>query len=898
MSAADPLRALAAGTLVVTPNNRLARALSARHDAAMARAGKGAWTAARVLPWGTWLTLLWRAALEAGLAPARLLAPVEARYLWQRIVDDDAALPADFAGHRGVATLAEEAWTLVHAWGSGGPSWRAWRDTATAPPGSDPEAFARWAERYQRELAQRSACDPAGLPDALAAVAQRGMPWEDTPVLLAGFLELTRQQERVVAALRGAGMRIEVAVERSARGHVERIVAPTGRDEVLLALQWARERTLAAPDAHVGVAINGLAARREEVRALADDILCPALQLPGHAGAQRPYDLSLGIPLADDPVVAAALGWLGLAHGALDRAQAASLFRSPYGPGRWSARARLEKTWIDESRHRITAADAVGALAAEDPAAAAQLRDAMRGITAGRALTPREWVGQWRAFLGRCGWPGEATLAGPQHEARQAFARLLEDFLRLDALGIRLAPAAALAFLRDQAAQAIFQPQGPGGPVAILGLLEAASLRFDGLWIAGLSGQDWPPAPQPNPLLPLPWQRERDVPRSSAARELAFATRVTERLLRGAPDVVASAPAVLADATARPTALLGGAWPALTRPEPTDSAQQLAVARAVEEVADARAPALAGGLAPGGTGAIAAQSDCPFMATARYRLRAEPWPDAVEGLSPLERGLLVHALMAAFWRDLRTHDALEGLDAASLAARIDAAAAQARQALPAARWSALPPVIAAAEEERLPGIAAAWIGTIERPRAGFTVARIEQRTTVELAGLTFRVTLDRVDELAGGGTAIIDYKTGLIDSTRSWFAWRPRAPQLGVYLMALAGETPPVAVRALAYGRLKAGEIEAVGFAADPTQWRALADAAKLREVDGWAGLERFYADRLPALAAELRDGVASVTPRGPGGSPCRICARQSLCRIHAVRARTPDADEDADDGR
>src|SRR5690606_11401767 len=80
MSASDPLHALAAGAVAVTPNNRLARALTARHDAAMRRAGKSAWPAARVLPWDVWLTLLWREAGDAGMVTQRLLAPVESEY--------------------------------------------------------------------------------------------------------------------------------------------------------------------------------------------------------------------------------------------------------------------------------------------------------------------------------------------------------------------------------------------------------------------------------------------------------------------------------------------------------------------------------------------------------------------------------------------------------------------------------------------------------------------------------------------------------------------------------------------------------------------------------------------------------------------------------------------------
>ena len=47
---------------------------------------------------------------------------------------------------------------------------------------------------------------------------------------------------------------------------------------------------------------------------------------------------------------------------------------------------------------------------------------------------------------------------------------------------------------------------------------------------AGLSADRWPPAPAPNPLLPFAWQRERNVPRSSAKRELAFAETLTDTL--------------------------------------------------------------------------------------------------------------------------------------------------------------------------------------------------------------------------------------------------------------------------------------------------------------------------------------------------------------------------------
>jgi probable DNA repair protein len=884
MPSHDPAAALAAGLTVLTPNNRLARTLIARHDDAMARQGKRTWPAGRALPWSAWLAVLWREALaeHVDAATVRLLSAVEADYLWQQVVDDDPALGTGLLDARAAARLAGEAWDLVHAWGAGGESWRAWRDTALAPAGSDVENFARWAERYQHELVNRQVVDLARLADVLAASAPAMTPWRDRVVVLAGFMEFSPQQERLIAALRGAGMRVEIAMSQARTAAIERVIAPNARDELRLALEWARDRVASNPAAFVGIALQDLADRRDDVRALAEEVLCPVLQLPGQGDAPRPYDISLGKPLADNPVAAAALALIALAHGDLGRAEAAALFRSPFVPGEWTERAGCERVWLDDSRARITWTDAAGTMARLAPDLASRMRDAASSFVVSRALSPRDWVTQWRTLLSRVGWPGAAPLAGASFEAQQALDRALEDFARVGQVEARLRPHEALRTLRDVATKTIFQPQGAPARIVIAGLLEAASVTFDALWIAGLSSQQWPPAPRPNPLLPVAWQRERGVPRSSAARELDFARNLTRRLVGCAANVVLSAPAMLADYPTRPSALVEGDWLATPQPPADDSVARIAAAKAIESVRDDRAPALAAGEVAGGAGAIASQSDCPFKAMAQYRLRVEPWPDAAEGLSASERGQLVHAMMAAFWTRLGTHEALLALDGQALRERIDAAAQEALQQIPSARWHALPPVIASAEALRLPEIAAQWIETFERTRPPFTVLRTESKGIVELGGLTFRLKLDRVDRLSDGSSAIIDYKTGLVDSTKTWFTYRPRSPQLGVYLLALQSETPPVDVSAVAYGRLKAGELEVVGITAHPATWPALEDASKRDEPSGWSGIARFWRERLPAIAAEMREGIATVTPRGPKNSPCRVCRRQSFCRIRS----------------
>jgi len=80
MIAFELAAACAEGTTLVTPNNRLARTLVARHDAAMARSGHRTWNAARALPWVAQARAVCRDADPGAAGPAlgRIDATLEA----------------------------------------------------------------------------------------------------------------------------------------------------------------------------------------------------------------------------------------------------------------------------------------------------------------------------------------------------------------------------------------------------------------------------------------------------------------------------------------------------------------------------------------------------------------------------------------------------------------------------------------------------------------------------------------------------------------------------------------------------------------------------------------------------------------------------------------------------
>lgn len=880
--------ALAEGALVITPNRRLARFLHREFDLTQAAAGHNAWPTPTILPYPSWLQVLWeeRARDASFAAPAWLLNSAQAAALWRRIVASDAMPLLD---PHGAAKLAEEAWTLVHAWGAGGESWRAWRGTAAET--EDAGIFVRWAEQYLAALRHADACDLAQVPDILAGLAAR-RGGSARAIIMAGFVELTPQQQRLHAALIGAGADVrELDTLPPAAAMPERVVVATAGDELGAALEWSAAHVTRRPAARIGIVVADLSQRRDEVIALAEDLLCPGAILPGASVASR-FEISLGAPLATVPLIAAARSLIELATSGLDAGAAAVLLRSPYLPGAedaWGRRAGSERDWIDGGLRAVGLAEAIAALEACAPELAAQWRRGSDALQRAAPVTPREWADAWRAWLAAAGWPGQRPLDSGEYQAREAWERALMEFTSLGTVMARADATRATAALCALVEETLFQPEGSGAPIQIMGVLEAGGLTFDALWVAGLAADRWPPAPAPNPLLPIAWQRERNVPRATAQRELEYARALTARLAQAAPEVVFSSAAGEEDYALSPSALILDYAERAAPQKPTPWWRTIAGGVSLETVDDDRAPLLAAGsTAPGGSRIVAAQSDCPFQAVARCRLGAEAWPMPGAGLSRPERGLLVHATLAAFWTEITDQAALLALDAAALRAHIDQAVQRGLACISRPRWRSLPTLLREGEAYRLSALLAAWLA-IERARPRFVARAVEARTTLELGEIKFRLRLDRIDALVDGGLAIIDYKTGRVDRPAQWFDERPRSAQLGMYTLAQRAANPGTEIRAVAYAQLSAGEVQPSGLAADEWAWPALDRVTSIARVGRWSALEAWWQARIGALAREIAQGHATVTPRHKP-SPCRGCGLQAVCRIESAGRIEDDA--------
>ena len=82
-----------------------------------------------------------------------------------------------------------------------------------------------------------------------------------------------------------------------------RVVCASAPDELRVAMAQARAWALESPALRIGVVFDDLRERRAEIRAAADDILCPEIAAQANPDRPRPYNLSLGERLVDVPLV-------------------------------------------------------------------------------------------------------------------------------------------------------------------------------------------------------------------------------------------------------------------------------------------------------------------------------------------------------------------------------------------------------------------------------------------------------------------------------------------------------------------------------------------------------------------------------------------------------------------
>lgn len=271
---------------------------------------------------------------------------------------------------------------------------------------------------------------------------------------------------------------------------------------------------------------------------------------------------------------------------------------------------------------------------------------------------------QWNEWLIKqlhiLGWPGPRTLNSYEYQAVQSFFAVLCEMQTLD--NVRSSGSVSLHKYTQQLnrilMQTPFHVQTTDAPIQILGLMEAAGLPFDASWITSMSEQQLPASPNPNPFIPLEIQIAYDTPRSSPAREFTYAQKLVNQLCHHNRNIIFShshnnenichpspfithVPRISTDFKESNNAITRRYLDALKARSTVDETELF------QPIDLGSAPFIAeGDTIHGGSYHLGLHAKNPLFAFLHYRVGAITPNEENMGINPMERGTLIHALMA------------------------------------------------------------------------------------------------------------------------------------------------------------------------------------------------------------------------------------------------------------
>jgi probable DNA repair protein len=924
------VEALREGATVLTVNRRLSKHIQSAYNSVQQSTGKCAWETPVVLPVGAWSERLWREARSANgrsgfKKPVSLISEARSRALWMSIVESGCTASARKVLYaQGVAETSYSAYKLM-------------AEYCVTIEGLGPElylsveskAFKGWVSAYAGRLAALGFIDKSMLKSRVVeAVKECGKVDGALPdsIFLAGFETLTPSVRLLMSTLRSAGVKVEnigadkMTLSPEERAHKEKVSGPIvvrqfadEVEEVRAGARWVRARLAENREGNggtIGVVVPDLQRYRATLLSEFSAELDPKSVLPWEESSGV-FNVSLGAPLADAPLVRSALALLSI-HGPGDTVESlASVLFSPafsYDRETYAAAALLDA----ELRR-----DRVGVLSLVGLKRAMETRVSKGGVLAGAVKKlgywietlcetdsvqlPGYWADTFATLLDALGWPvGGTVLSSAEYQLVEAWRSMLGDFSAFDDTLGPVSRSEACGHLKRLAAGVIHQVESPDSPVQVLGLFEAAGFTFDSLLLLGADSTALPASRTPNPFIPLEVQKELGFQDSTPERVHRFAAAVAARVLKSGVRVEVSYARTFGGVEQSVSPLLpvdectfvdveeealkklaeGGSVQGSSIKERLHAAGGASV---LEELLDVELVALTDverANLKGGTSIIKDQSACPFKAFATHRLGARGISVVEPGFDSMDRGNTVHEALKHFWREVKDSATLaEAASEGTISVLVSVAVAKAMDG----KGRELPAGYLKLEAERVEALLTEWL-ELELKRESFTVKATECSEEITVGGLKLKTRLDRIDTLRSGGELIIDYKTGEC-KREYWNPKRPKEPQLLLYNLVGSFD-------AIAFARVKLKGTKFIGVMKETVELPGVKPVGadgwteKIEGVDSWEDLETLWKETLEAIAEEFAGGVARVAPDSTlkgNDHPCAFCDLTLLCRRYEL---------------
>ncbi len=855
------------GAVLITSNQRLSRFRLQAFETEQQRQHKRSWPTPKILPWSAWIQQQW---LSSGLAPC--LSPEQESLLWRRTILEDPQ--TEVLNPKALSKQAMEAWKILSDYQID-PS-------CLQESGEEHLALWRWGDSVQKKtdyFLQHQVLEQ------LSRSIQQTIPKR---MILDGFDSFAPAQLSYFRHLQALGTTLLITQSDRPEAELSFAAYPDEDSELRDICFKVRQLIKAKPQLQVGILIPGLEQRAERVARVCREELAPSLPLQlGHKTQGNYFNLSLGSPLARQPMVQTAFDLLSLlGKQQIQHREFSKLLLNPYIHGHGAEthqRASLDKAFRDSNQFTLSLKQFISWCEQSDKEAHefSKLLQTISELQQKSLFSGKQRLSQWlmhiEHILQQLNWQQQAE-CGDELAQLQSWSKLIEQLTRLDDYCGEVSWHEAIGILHEHAQDQVFRPNPSQANIQIMGLLEASNLYFDHLFIIGMDDLNWPPAAKPHPLIPFYIQTLYKTPHSNSEREWEYAQAVWKNLLHISPIIEVSFAKTTNNQDVQLSPLLQHG-----KQEPETEIHQsqrysLALQQqqaSLTDIAESQWPVLPQEKVRGGTGLLKAQASCAFQAFVLHRLNLTPLQLPSPGLNAAEQGIILHAALELFWKKVKTQSRLLQLD--------DTARNNTIRECIDHSWSSLnrvvPFVIRSLETQRLFQLISRWL-TFETQRNPFEVKAFEEWRNIRIGTgqkLALHTKIDRIDRDGEGHCIILDYKTGESSASKA-VGEQLSEPQLPTYFM--AEKTLQHPVDAVAFAQVRNGAMAFKGFAREDHILPGIkAFKGKKDQPENWEELSAEWHDVIHRLADEFMAGESAVLPKH--SQSCNYCQLAGICQIY-----------------
>ncbi|OJA00099.1 hypothetical protein BEV13_04470 [Rickettsiella grylli] len=871
-------RELNPNDLLLTGNKRLIPFLHKAYAHYQQKQKKQRWLPLKIFTFTRWLETLWeKQFIEQMGFPLRLLNKLQEYSAWHIVIQSSHSFFLDIAN---TAQNAQKAWHLIQQTQLDylSPFFKQCNET---------EAWQTWAKQFVNYCESHAYIDLSSALNHLMCLFHKKILKPPQRIFLIGFNEINPQYKNLLRVLNDQGCSIHHYAPTYPKTKQYRISLPDKETEYQTMALWAYQ-SFQQSKKNIGCLIPHLVERRTHLLTIFTDIFT---ECAPHSIDPPPFNIAAGNPLLEFGLIQTALLILDLKT-INTFSSLHSLLRSPYIGGfqrEQSPRASLD-IFLRSAENRLGLNQLITISEEQTCFILSRSLKTLLGLikkyTCHFLAKPSFWSAYFVKKLHAFSWPGDRPFIREEYQLLDCWSELLTAFAGLDFILGEISHDTALQHLRCHIANTLFQMKTlhDNPPIQVLGLLDAAGMYFDELWVMGFDDKTWPAPAKPNPFIPYALQRGQPIPSSSSEREYYFAAMLTKNLTAHAKKLIFSTAKQHLDETLRPSVFIQSLPEIklndLHLPPYSTMAKKIMESQEWEYYSD-ECIALTEDNFISGTQLLQSQAACPFQAFARWRLKARTHPFFPQnnGLDARERGILFHRVLEQFWNKIKNQETLLSLTQHALNQHIHDAINTCLKI-----WSRKRPIIfktyfATLERQRLSSLLSTLID-LEKQRPHFSDTQHEKKQHLKLGPFILSLRIDRIDKLDGNDAMIIDYKTSRPRKI-DWLDERCDYPQLPLYCL-----SNPKTVRSFSVWYCHRNRITLKGLSEEETSLKPLTPLKKLKTshaLHHWSDLLKHWQLSLEKLALEFQQGVNHIHPKR-GATTCRQCDLQLLCRVNHPR--------------